>query len=186
MAYQCLQVLIHEAVRKTTNTWDSTQTWRERGSFSEQGSVLAIALPWKQMLTSTTGWTLKGFTVIDEGSIYEWKNEAAAHPTKRKTEVKLRKLHTQVQITLPSLPSHFWLPADSEDLENLASHWTGTAERVLKSNRSTGSPGQTQPASVWRATPSSEQRVLAGSRWRLCSCPDSTRAPEAQYSLPSP
>ena len=34
------------------------------------------------------GCILKGFKVIDEGSIYEWKNEAAAHPTKRKTEVK--------------------------------------------------------------------------------------------------
>ena len=153
MAYQGLEELMHDALRKTTNTRDSKQTWRECGGFSEQGSGPAIALPRKQMPTSTTGCILKGFKVMDEGSIYERKNEAAAHATKRKTEVKVRKLCTQAQITLPSLPSHFWLRADSEDLENRASHWTGTAERVLKSHGRAGCPGQTQPASVRRATP---------------------------------
>ena len=162
LAYQCLEELMHDALRKTTKTRDLKQTWLECGGFSEQGSGPAIALPWKQMPTSTTGCILKGFKVMDEGSIYEWKNEAAAHPTKRKTEVKVRKLHTQVQITLPSLPSHFWLRADSEDLENWASHWTGTAERVLKSHGSAGSPGQTQPASVQRGTP-----ALSRERWQV-------------------
>lgn len=143
--------------------------------------------------TSTTGCILKEFKVMDKGSIYEWENEAADRPTKGRMEVKVRKLPTQVQIILPSLPSHFRLQADSEDPENLASHWTGTVERVLKSNASTGSPGQTTRQCLCRQGPpppprrgAAGCREPAGSRRGLCQCPDSTRAPGAWCVLPSP
>lgn len=87
MAYQCLEVLIHDVLGKLP-TSETPNRLGESVAVSEQGLVPAIASPWKQMPTSTTGLHLKGFKVIDEGSIYEWKNEAAARPTKRKTEVK--------------------------------------------------------------------------------------------------
>lgn len=112
---------------------------------------------------------------MDEGSIYEQKNEAVDQPRKGKLEVKVRKLNTQIQIPLPSLPSHFWLQADSGDSEYQASRWAGMAERVLRSHASTERPGQlTTPSYAGKGT------VAAKSHHR----PDPRRAPETLTSSP--
>ena len=110
-------------LRKTTDAYRAPYVGRlGKWLWFRAGLIPASALHGNRHSNTCHCSILKKLEVMDEDNIDEWANEAEDSREKKGGGEQGSYINTQVQITLPSLPSHFWLQADSEDSENLVCH----------------------------------------------------------------